>query len=155
MWEASVLHLMFSLRSVSCFVLLLKCVRKVSVLLFFFLGIHIWLYGLMARSSIFELEKNNWRFNTEMKNHNMQCRCKRHHGWNEASDFQVSIAWVIIGNWNLILLRLSHSFACCKSRRDFKAVKSNFKTLECFALTVSTTEKQICSRSTEEKAISV
>lgn len=47
------------------------------------------------------------------------------------SDFQVSIAWVIIGNWNLISLRLSPSEDVLKG---FKAVKSNFKALECNSL---------------------
>lgn len=35
--------------------------------------------GLMAPSPIFELQRSNWRFNTEMKNRNMQGIAVKHH----------------------------------------------------------------------------
>lgn len=63
----------------------------------------------MARSSIFELQ-NNWRFNTGRceRHRNMQCgeeMAVMDLHWEELQEKRIS-RYRIIGNWNLILIRL-------------------------------------------------
>lgn len=93
------------------------------------LGWDWWLRAGFQRllGDICELQ-DNWRFNTEMRNHNMHRCCKRASSWMEQT-FPGIDRMVIIGNWNLIFRFV---FSPVSEGLFFsKAVKSNFETLEC------------------------